>query len=61
MVFRNVIVDITISSRSLVFSQSRVEVSTSGPGSRSINFDLVNRSLSDVRLVSVFSVGQLMT
>ena len=28
MVFRNVIVDITISSRSFVFSQSRVEVST---------------------------------
>ena len=29
MVFRNVIVDITISSRSRVFSQSRVEVTTS--------------------------------
>ena len=32
MVFRNVIVDITISSRSFVFSQSRVEVSTVAGG-----------------------------
>ena len=61
MVFRNVIVDITISSRSFVFSQSRVEVSTSLPNAGGLAvgaFDLINRSLSAVRFVSVFNFGQ---
>ena len=56
MVFRNVIVYITISSRS-----SRVEVSTSlsNVGSLVVGaFDLINRLLSVVRFVSVFNVGQ---
>ena len=62
VVFRNVIVYITISSRSFVFSQSRVEVSTSlsNVGGLAVGaFDLINRSLSVVRFVSVFNVGQL--
>ena len=57
MVFRNVIVDITISSRSFVFSQSRVEVSTSLSyvGGLAVGaFDLINRSLTVVRFVPVF-------
>ena len=61
VVFRNVIVYITISSRSFVFSQSRVEVSTSlsNVGGLAVGaFDLINRSLSAVRFVSVFNVGQ---
>ena len=61
MVFRNVIVDITISSGSFVFSQSCVEVSTSlsNVGGLAVGaFDLVNSSLSVVRFVSVFNVGQ---
>ena len=60
MVFRNVIVYITISSRSFVFSQSRVEVSTSlsNVGGLVVGaFDLINRLLSLVRFVSVFNVG----
>ena len=63
MVFRNVIVDITISSRLFVFSQSRVELSTSlsNVGGLAVGaFDLINCSLSVVRFVSVFNVGQLM-
>ena len=55
MVFRNVIVDITISSRSFVFGQSRVEVSTSLSNAEDLAvgaFDLTNRSLSVVRFVS---------
>ena len=61
VVFRNVIVYITISSRSFVFSQSRVEVSTSlsNVGGLAVGaFDLINRSLSVVRFVSVFNVSQ---
>ncbi len=61
MVFRNVIVDITISRRSCVFTQSRVEVSTglSDVGGLAVGaFDLINRSLSVVRFVPVFDVGQ---
>ena len=60
MVLR-MIVDITISSRSFVFSQSRVKVSTSlsNVGGLAVGaFDLINRSLSVVRFVSVFNVGQ---
>ena len=55
------IVDITISSRSFVFIQSCVEVSTSlsNVGGLAVGaFDLINRSLSVVRFVSVFNVGQ---
>ena len=61
VVFRNVIVYITISSRSFVFSKSRVEVSTSlsNVGGLAVGaFDLINRSLSVVRFVPVFNVGQ---
>ena len=61
VVFRNVIVYITISSRSFVFSQSRVEVSSSlsNVGGLAVGaFDLINRSLSVARFVSVFYVGQ---
>ena len=61
VVFRNVIVYITISSRSFVFSKSRVEVSASlsNVGGLAVGaFDLINRSLSVVRFVPVFHVGQ---
>ena len=61
MVFRNVIVDITISSPSFVFGQSRVEVSTSLSNVEGLAVgacDLINHSLSVVRFVSVFNVGQ---
>ena len=60
VVFRNVIVYI-ISSRSFVFSKSCVEVSTSlsNVGGLAVGaFDLINRSLSVVRFVPVFNVGQ---
>ena len=52
MMFSNVIVDITISRRSFVFSQSCLEVpaSLSDVGGLAVGaFDLVNRSLSVVR------------
>ena len=55
------IVGITISRGSFVFSQSRVKVSASltNVGSLAVGaFDLVNCSLSVVRFVSVFHVGQ---
>ena len=61
MMFSNVIVDITISRRSFVFSQSRLEVpaSLSDVGGLAVGaFDLVNRSLSVVRFVLVFNVSQ---
>ena len=61
MMYSNVIVGITISRRSFVFSQSRVKVSTSltNIGSLAVGaFDLVDRSLSVVRFVSVFHVCQ---
>ena len=64
VVFRNVIVYITISSRSFVSSQSPVEVSSSlsNVGGLAVGaFDLINRSLSVVRFVSVFYVGQSMS
>ena len=60
MLFRNVIVDITISSRSFVFSQSRVEVSTSlsNVGGLAVGaFDLMNRSLLVVRFVPVLTLA----
>ena len=61
MMYSNVIVGITISRGSFVFSQSRVEVSVSliNVGSLAVGaFDLVNCALSVVRFVSVFHVGQ---
>ena len=59
--YSNVIVGITISRGSFVFSLSRVKVSASltNVGSLTVRaFDLVNCSLSVVRFVSVFHVGQ---
>ena len=61
MMYGNVIVGITISRGSFVFSQSRVKVSTSltNIGSLAVGaFDLVDCSLSVVRFVPVFHVGQ---
>ena len=61
MYSNNVIVDITISRGSFVFSQSRVKVSASltDVGSVAVGaFDLVNCSLSVVGFVPVFNVGQ---
>ena len=58
MMFSNVIVDITISRRSFVFSQSCVEVSVSLSDVRGLAvgaLDLVNHSLSVVGFVFVFS------
>ena len=55
------IVYITISGPSFVFSQSRVEVSTSLSSVRRLAVgavELIKRSLSVVRFVSVFNVGQ---
>ena len=59
--FSNVIVDITVSRRSFVFSQSCVQVpaSLTDVGGLAVGaFDLVNRSLSVVRFVLVFNVSQ---
>ena len=61
MMYSNVIVGITISRGSFVFSQSRVQVSASltDVGSLAVGaFDLVNCSLSVVWFVPVFNVGQ---
>ena len=61
MMYSNVIVDITISRGSFVFSQSRVQVSASltDVGSLAVGaFDLVNCSLPVVGFVPVFNVGQ---
>ena len=61
MMYSNVIVGITISRGSFVFSQSRVKVSTSltNIGSPAVGaFDLVDCSLSVGLFVSVFHVGQ---
>ena len=61
MMYINVIVDISISRDSFVFSQSRVQVSASltNVGSLAVGaFDLVNCSLSVVGFVPVFNVGQ---
>ena len=59
--YSNVIVDITISCGSFVFSQSRVQVSASltDVGRLAVGaFDLVNCSLSVVGFVPVFNVSQ---
>ena len=59
--YSNVIVGITISPGSFVFSQSRVKISASltNVGGLAVGaFDLVNCSLSVVRLVPDFNVGQ---
>ena len=59
MMFSNVIVDITISRRSFVFSQSRLEVPArlSDVGGLAVGaFDLVNRSLPVVRFVLQLSL-----
>ena len=61
MMYSNLIVDITISRGSFVFSQSRVQVSASptNVGILAVGaFDLVNCSLSVVGFVPVFNVGQ---
>ena len=61
MIYSNVIVGITISRGSFVFSQSRVKVSTSltNIGSLVVGaFDLVDCSLSVVKFLPVFHVGQ---
>ena len=61
VMYSNVIVGITISRGSFVFSQSRVKVSASlsNVGSLAVGaFDLVNCSLSAVGFVLVFDVGQ---
>ena len=60
MMFSNVIVDITISRRSFVFSQScLVPAILSDVGGLAVRaFDLINRSLPVVRFVLVFNVSQ---
>ena len=61
MMYSNVIVDITLSRGSFVFSQSRVQVSASltDVGSLAVGaFDLVNCPLSVVGFVPVLNVGQ---
>ena len=61
MMFSNVIVDITISRRSFVFSRSCLEVPTSlsNVGGLAVGaLNLVNRSLSVARFVLVFNVSQ---
>ena len=61
MMYSNVVVGITISRGTFVFSQSRVKVSTSltNIGSLAVGaFNLVDCSLSVVRFVSVFHVCQ---
>ena len=61
MVLSNVIVEITISSRSFVFSQSDVQIPaglTNISGVAVAAFDLINCSLSVARFVFVFNVRQ---
>ena len=61
MMYSNVIVGITISHGLFVSSQSHVKVSTSltNIGSLAVRaFDLVDCSLSVVRFISVFHIGQ---
>ena len=64
MMYSNVIVGITISRGSFVFSQSRVKVSTSLTEIASLvvgAFDLVDCSLSVVRFVLIFQVNQYLS
>ena len=61
MMFNNAIVDITISRRLFVFSQSCVEVpaSLSNVGGLAVRaLDLVNRSLFVVMFILVFNISQ---
>ena len=61
MVFSNVIVDVTISCRLFVFSQSRAEVSTSFTNVSSLAvaaFDVVYFSLSVLWFVFVLDIGK---
>ena len=61
LMYSNVIVDITVSHGSFVFSQSHVKVSPSltDVGSLTVGaFDLVNCSLSVAGFVPVFNVSQ---
>ena len=61
VMYSNVIVGITISRGSFVFSQSldKVSASVTNVGSLAVGvFDLVNCSLSAVGFVLVFDVGQ---
>ena len=60
MVFSNVIVDITISRRSFVFSQSRAKVSvlTNLNGPKVAEFDVVYCSLSLLRFVFVLDISK---
>jgi len=61
MVLSNVIVDITISSRSFVFSQSDVQISAGLTNIRGLAvaaFDFINCSPSVARFVFVFNVRQ---
>ena len=61
MMYSNVIVGISISRGSFVFSQSRIKVSTSvtNIGRLAVGaFDLVVCSLSVVRFFPVFHIGQ---
>ena len=60
MVFSNVIVDITISRRSFVFSQSRAKVSglTNLNGPKVAEFDVVCCSLSLLRFVFVLDISK---
>ena len=63
MVFRNVIVDVTISSRSFVSGQSRAKVSAGFINLSSLlavaAFDLVYCSLSVLRFVFVLDISKL--
>jgi len=61
MVLSNVIVDVTISSRSFVFSQSDGQIParlTNISGLAVAAFDLINCSLSVAQFVFVFNVRQ---
>jgi len=61
MVLNNVIVDITISSCSFVFSQSDVQISdglTNVSGLAVAAFDFINCSLSVAWFIFVFNVRQ---
>ena len=61
MVFRNVIVDVTIPRHSFVFGQSRAKVSAGFTNVRSLAvaaFDLVYCSLSVLRFVFVLDISK---
>ena len=58
MMYSNVVVDITISRGSFVFSQSRVQVSACLTNVGSLAVGALGCSLSVVGFVPVFNVGQ---